>query len=264
MYFVGLDLAWSCANRTGIAVIDRDGYLVRVCAAVADDEIIGSIEPYVRGDCLIGIDAPLIVTNPTGYRVGETWLNRHFSPFQAAAQPANTGNRLFDPPRGAVLAAALELDMDPSSTSTRRAIEVYPHPASISLFNLGRTLKYKRRNRDAVNRKSELSKLVTLMDGLAARDPALRLAGCQDWVQLRADVVAAIRPFELNACEDPIDAVLCAYIALYAHHRPDDVTTYGDFETGYIVTPTLPPDLKPTTSATLRILRRHTGNAAGV
>ena len=27
--------------------------------------------------------------------------------------------------------------------------------------------------------------------------------------------------------------------------RPDDVTTYGDFETGYIVTPTLPPTLTP-------------------
>ena len=31
-------------------------------------------------------------------------------------------------------------------------------------------------------------------------------------------------PFQLDKAEDPIDAVLCAYIAMYAHHRPDDVT----------------------------------------
>ena len=45
--------------------------------------------------------------------------------------------------------------------------------------------------------------------------------------------------------EDQVDGVVCAYVARYAAMRPDDVTTYGDFETGYIVTPTLPPTLTP-------------------
>ncbi len=35
--------------------------------------------------------------------------------------------------------------------------------------------------------------------------------------------------------------MLCAYVALYWYHRPEDVTIYGDFDTGYIVTPSLPP-----------------------
>jgi hypothetical protein len=39
--------------------------------------------------------------------------------------------------------------------------------------------------------------------------------------------------------------VVCAYVALYWYHRPEDVTVYGDFATGYIVTPTLPRDLAP-------------------
>ena len=50
---------------------------------------------------------------------------------------------------------------------------------------------------------------------------------------------------QLDRDEDPVDAVLCAYVALYWYQRPDDVTIYGDFETGYIVTPSLPPDLTP-------------------
>ena len=51
---------------------------------------------------------------------------------------------------------------------------------------------------------------------------------------------------QLDRDEDPVDAVVCAYVALYWYHRPEDVTVYGDFATGYIVTPTLPPDLAPT------------------
>jgi hypothetical protein len=39
--------------------------------------------------------------------------------------------------------------------------------------------------------------------------------------------------------------VVCAYVALYWYQRPEDVTIYGDFETGYIVTPTLPTGLAP-------------------
>ena len=40
--------------------------------------------------------------------------------------------------------------------------------------------------------------------------------------------------------------MVCAYVALFVERRPEDVTTYGTFEDGYIVTPTLPADLVPT------------------
>jgi len=65
------------------------------------------------------------------------------------------------------------------------------------------------------------------------------------WVELRKRVSAATRPVQLDRDEDPVDAVVCAYVALYWYHRPEDVTVYGDFATGYIVTPTLPPDAAP-------------------
>jgi predicted RNase H-like nuclease len=46
--------------------------------------------------------------------------------------------------------------------------------------------------------------------------------------------------------------VLCAYIALYWYHRPDDVTIYGDVDTGYIVTPSPPSDPTPDRRTTSR------------
>ena len=86
----------------------------------------------------------MIVTNATGNRPAEAALNKDFARFDAGAHPSNTGKPEFrDQPRGARIAARLGLDMNPRSGRARRAVEVYPHPATVALFRLGRTLKYK-------------------------------------------------------------------------------------------------------------------------
>jgi predicted RNase H-like nuclease len=243
MHFVGLDLAWGEKNNTGIAVVDSDGRLLHVGAGHDDESIEAAVEPYVSDDCLVAIDAPLIVRNPTGARPCETALNRDFHSFEAGAHPANTENPAFKSPRGARIADALTLDMNPASTSTRRAIEVYPHPATIALFGLEKTLKYKRGTFEA--RRHELLHLMTLIEGLDKASPRLRVNHNVSWVELRKRVEAATRPVQIDRDEDPVDAVVCAYVALFSYHRPEDVTLYGDFATGYIVTPTLPPDAAP-------------------
>jgi predicted RNase H-like nuclease len=61
-------------------------------------------------------------------------------------------------------------------------------------------------------------------------------------VQLRRQVATAQRKCDLRRAEDPVDAAVCAYVALYAQRCPAGVTIYGDFATGYIVTPSLPPE----------------------
>jgi predicted RNase H-like nuclease len=244
MYFVGLDLAWGEKNNTGVAVIDSDGRLLHVGAAHDDASIEAAVEPYVSDDCVVAIDAPLIVRNPNGSRPCETALNRDFHRFEAGAHPANTENPAFKNPRGARIATALTLDMDPASSSSRRAIEVYPHPATIALFGLQKTLKYKRGSFET--RQHELLQLMRLIEGLDKATPRLRVNHNVSWVELQKRVAAATRPVQLDRDEDPVDAVVCAYVALYWYHRPEDVTVYGDFATGYIVTPTLPPDLAPT------------------
>jgi predicted RNase H-like nuclease len=246
MHFVGLDLAWGEKKQTGVAAIGSDGRLLDVGIAQDDASIIDAIAPYVADDCLVAIDAPLIVKNQTGYRAAETTFNRDFQKFDAGAYPANTGNPLFNPPRAAALAEALGLDMDPASGAERRAIEVYPHPASVVLFALDKTLKYKnKQGRTFDERRRELLKLMTLIEGLDHASPRLRVNHNMNWVALRKRVEAATRPAQLDRDEDPVDAVLCAYVALYWYHRPDDITIYGDSESGYIVTPSLPPDLSP-------------------
>ena len=251
MYFVGVDLAWGDRKPTGLAVLDDDGRLVHVSVARTDDEIVDVLAPYVEGDCLVAFDAPLIVTNATGNRPGEALLNADFARFDAGAHPSNTGKREFSAgTRGARVAARLGLDMNPRSGRPRRAIEVYPHPATVALFRLGRTLKYKDKpGRTVDDLRAELLVLIGLLEGLSTADPPLRLDGphgSSAWPALRSAVERATRKSELRVVEDQVDAVLCGYVALFAERRPGDTTTYGDFATGYIVTPTLPAELAPT------------------
>ncbi|MCW2794352.1 MAG: pyrophosphokinae, partial [Nocardioides sp.] len=254
MYFVGVDLAWGERRPTGLAVLDEGGHLVHVSAADTDEEIAAALAPYVEGDCLVAIDAPLIVRNPTGNRPAEAELNRDFARFDAGAHPSNTGKAEFSgTPRGARLSSLLGLDMFPRSRRPRRAIEVYPHPATVALFRLGRTLKYKNKpGRTFEQLRAELLALMGLLEGLAAAEPPLLVHGLDrldhrgTWEALVGRVEAATRKSELRVVEDQVDAVVCAYVALFATRRPDATTTYGDFETGYIVTPTLPEGHRPT------------------
>ena len=243
MYFVGLDLAWGEKKQTGVAVVDSDGRLLHVGIAQDDASIIDAIGPFTAEHCLVAIDAPLIVNNADGYRPAETEYNRDFQKFDAGAYPANTANPLFNPPRGAVLATALGLDMNPGSNANRRAIEVYPHPATVVLFGLQKILKYKKGSFD--ERQRELLKLMTLIEGLDNETPRLRANRSVAWVELRRRVEAATKASQLDRDEDPVDAVVAAYVALYWYHRPEDVTIYGDFDTGYIVTPSLSGQVVP-------------------
>ena len=188
MFHIGVDLAWGVKRPTGLAVSTTSGRLVHVSAVRTDEEIVAALAPYSQGDCLVAIDAPLIVTNATGNRPAEAALNKDFARFDAGAHPANTNKPEFaGTPRGAALCQALGLDMNPRSGRSRRAVEVYPHPATIALFRLGRTLKYKNKpGRDLDGLRAELLMLVGLLEGLAAAEPALDLdPEASGWLALR-------------------------------------------------------------------------------
>ncbi|RYU10180.1 DUF429 domain-containing protein [Nocardioides iriomotensis] len=254
MHFVGLDLAWGTRQPTGVAVLDDDGRLLTIGAVRSDEEILAALGEHVAGPCVVGIDAPLVVTNPTGNRPCEAALNRDFARFDAGAHPANTGKPEFsDVPRGARIAEHLGLDLDPTlpfTTTDRRAIEVYPHAATVALFRLGRTLKYKNKpGRTLPQLRSALLDLMHRLEGLADAPAPLRLTQHDAWRDLVSMVERAERKSDLRRVEDQVDAVVCAYVALFAVRRPELTTTYGDADTGAIVTPTLPPGHKPSPRA---------------
>lgn len=240
MYFVGLDLGSGEKNQSGVAVIESDGRLLHVGVAHDDAGIIDTVARYTRDECLVAIDAPLIAVSATGHRPCDIALNRDFHRFEAGARPAPADQPEFQDPRGARLTTALGLDMNPASGASRRATEVYPDPATIVLFELENSLKYRRG--DFGKRQRDLLQLMSHIEELDDATPRLRVNRNVAWVELRKRVEAATRPGQLDRDEDFVDAVLCAYVALYWYHRPEDVTVYGDFATGCIITPTLPAE----------------------
>lgn len=241
MRYLGVDLAWGPRNRTGLAVLGEDGTLLDLAEARTDEDILRWLAPYTDGPCIVAIDAPIIVRNATGRRRCEAELGAVFGRYDAGAHPTNTARpELAHGTRALRLARALDLDVDPASTASRRALEVYPHPATIALFGLARTVKYKHKpGRDLDLLRSETLRLMTLIESLAQADPPLLLEHHTGWRDVRRTIERSSRKVDLKTVEDVVDAVLCAYVGLYAHQRPESITVFGDVEDGYIVTPAL-------------------------
>lgn len=65
MYFASVYLIWASRNPTGVAVLDRDSYLVHVGTVRDDAEWLAALRPHGTGDYLGALDAPLTVANRT-------------------------------------------------------------------------------------------------------------------------------------------------------------------------------------------------------
>ncbi len=248
MQVAGIDLAWGSRARTGVALTDEHGALLRSASVTSDEEI----ADFFLGSTLsvVAIDAPIIVTNPTGMRECERDLSKDFRRFHAGAHPTNMNQPSMQPePRAGRLAVAHGWNADLESVPHARApivLEVYPHSSMVGLFGLDRILAYKAKSgRTPQMRKSQFSRLVTLME--ANCDHSLRLLGNPRWQQLVYSASTATRQSDLNVIEDEIDAIFCAYVAWIYAMSPDSLVKYGSAATGVIVT-FPPPSFAGTTS----------------
>lgn len=247
MNFIGLDLAWSVRNPSGGAVVALEGGGGRLseAALLGDDaEVLAFLDRHADPGCIVAIDAPLTVPNVGGRRPAEADLGAVFGRFQAGAHPTNR-LRVGDASgsvRGERLVAALQergFVHDPrlvAGEQARRVVEVYPHPAMVSLFGLARTLKYKNKGQDKVILHGAWAALHAHLRALETAEPPLH--GLDT---LLGTDTTALRGRGLKNHEDRIDAVVCAYIALYAWHWGAARTEiFGTLEGGYILSPTLP------------------------
>jgi predicted RNase H-like nuclease len=260
--FIGLDLAWSGRNASGIAVLEGNAAGARLTHSGllgSDAEVLAFLDEQAAGSAIIAIDAPLSVPNETGKRPGETLLAPVFGRQQANAHPANratltryNGGEI----RGEVLKAALQtrgfvddpfwlVASDVRSPDVRVPdiwvpgirvmVEVYPHAAMVALFGLSRTLKYKQKGQGRDKLDAAWREYHAHLAALALAEPPMT----------GLDALLSVDPSTLRGAtlknhEDEVDAVMCAYIALYAHRFPGRCEVFGTVAEGYILTPTLP------------------------
>src|SRR5690349_16725363 len=92
--FIGLDLAWqSDKNHSGAAVLrgdQRGGELVDVATGLMSvSAVVTYVLAHATANTVVAIDAPLIITNPTGQRACERECAQRFGKYHAGAHPAN-------------------------------------------------------------------------------------------------------------------------------------------------------------------------------
>jgi predicted RNase H-like nuclease len=252
--YIGIDLAWGSKNTTAAVALEgnpsQGATLIAHADALLTDE---DILAFVAGNdshngLLIAIDAPTIVPNQTGRRPCEALLSRCMAKAQAGPHPANRTllSGTDGTVRGERIAAALAqlgfpqtpfLSSLPCDKPPRAAFEVFPHPGHIALFGLERTLKYKAKpRRTAEMRRAEFRRYADFLMTLRDADPPLLLPDGTDF-QVGRDTDTLKNP-ALKRHEDALDALTCAYIALYYHRWGEaKCAVLGDLETGFIVTP---------------------------
>ncbi len=240
--FIGLDLAWSRRNTSAAVVLeaqDRQADWIDQHEQLGDDDEVLRFLTHAAqsGPALVAIDAPLIVPNEHGARPVDREITRAFGRFGAGCYPANRSRGCT---RGEAIVEALAREgfvQDPCitpCTAKRTVFEVYPHPATIALFGLERTLKYKARSGRTLRfRRQELARL---------RDGLLALANAEPAMLSPADVATkdlqTLRGTGLKRYEDLLDAAVCAYTAYYAWYwGPHGYCIYGETCRGYILVP---------------------------
>ena len=251
VWFVGVDLAWSERNPSGVAILSggagRPLEYVRSETHVAIEDIAAQILA-LDGPVWVAIDAPLVVRNETGQRPVDRLVTRQYGRFDAGAHSANLKQLKHDV-RAATLVGLLaargvrqldEVTLPPQAGGSW-AFETYPHPAMVELFGLDRIIKYKK-GRVWQKREGLRTLAGTLADHLPRLDPPLStsdglssLLGCDP---------GGLRGRALKGLEDRLDALFCAYIAAHLWRWGADRNRHlGSGETGSIVLPAVRGDI---------------------
>lgn len=96
IYAIGIDLAWSSRNPSGVAALrydpdSRTATLIELAWLHTDADIAAWVAKHAPADspAVIGIDAPLTVPNLIGLRDGDRALSRAYGRFEAGAHSAN-------------------------------------------------------------------------------------------------------------------------------------------------------------------------------
>ncbi|OGS50355.1 MAG: hypothetical protein A3K65_08280 [Euryarchaeota archaeon RBG_16_68_12] len=249
VYAVGIDLAWSPRNSTGLAIAERVGGRWVLREAMAGLRSNEDILSYIRagvGDepAILAIDAPLVVPWQKKGREGDRLITRLFGPYEAGVYPATRfylgrygGRRIWDLV-GDLERAGFRHDcrFHPRKP-TRLFFETYPHAAMVALFGLPKTLKYKvREGRTYETRWRAFRELESHLRGLSRSDPAM--AGIE---QAFEPDVRTLHGGRLKDYDDLLDGILCAYIAAYYWTwGTRRCAIVGSLEGGYIVTPMTP------------------------
>lgn len=250
MRIVGIDLAWGDRKPDGLALIDAGGdgraTLRRTACVFGDEALVSWVREYAGiGPALLALDGPILCQDLTGARPVDRETHRRFGRAHAGCYPANL-SRCPRPNRIRLRLEALGFRTDyrmrgprqateETKGPLRRLIEVYPHPATLALFDLPHIIRYKKG--PAAERARELQRFQRLLhESLFRVVPPVcideAICGMFD------EDPGALRGTARKRREDTLDAVVCSLVGwIHWWHGGRRSEVLGDIETGFIVVP---------------------------
>ncbi|MEL6440061.1 MAG: DUF429 domain-containing protein [Cyanobacteria bacterium J06621_8] len=241
MKFIGVDFGWSSGASGLCRLVWRKQSLeiLELTTILEIPDILSWIDAGVAPNesAMIAVDAPTIINNQTGMRLPDKLTHKHFGRYHAGCYPANLGLKFASRTTG-FSHSLLEKNfvhapkIEPQQPG-RFQIEVFPHPATINLFNLEQIIKYKKGR--IGDRRQELSRLRHyIISILPQLEPALSISTLKQIPLISEQQTGK----ELKSIEDCLDSIICAYVA--AHWWYWGIAknlVLGDIDQGFIVIP---------------------------
>jgi predicted RNase H-like nuclease len=239
---LGIDAAWTAKQPSGVALVQKHGARWRCIFAAPSymsfiERADGRLPDWTRTSigsspdpesllhacaqlarepaALITLDMPVATTPIVGRRVADREVSRTFGAQWCSAhspgpvRPGSLGAQLSR--RFAEVGYPIATAATPPGT-LHRLVEVYPHPALLTLLRRDRRVPYKVGKASTywkgapIRQRIErlLAEFAAILDGLATRidDIAIPLP---EAAEVRS--LAALKPFE-----DAIDALVCCYV----------------------------------------------------
>ena len=243
--FIGLDLAWTTKNESGICWLEGDSRenlrCSQVGAAVRDTESLADEVAAVDGPVVVTIDAPLLYTPE---RWVEPEIGRRFGRYKASAHSSHAAvNKGYT--AGIDLGNALEargFTCDPAGLLSgdrlgRSAVEVYPHTIHVRLFELDERLPYKPRGgRSADFRRNVMQQYQEHLRALIKDEAPSVLESPDVQAFLAPETAQSAKGKSLKRLDDTLDGLTCALAAWLIWKEPERWEMIGDLN-GYIVAP---------------------------
>ncbi len=243
MRFIGIDLAWTYKNETGVCVIKEDGSVLFLDAKVYSDEaLVSIIKTYSEGDVCIGVDAPLVIENLSGAREADRLLTRHkihghhLKLFMANR---NFFEKAYGGIRGEALVKMIKGELPRAECGfiaekgKQIMVEVFPTGVCCGLFPEIYPVKYKVKAK--VPYDESRRQLVRILNRVAdIEKKENRVAGIVDMLGL--DKLEFDRKSHKHI-EDQLDAFLSAYglYTIYKGYAKQE--SFGEISDGFITIP---------------------------
>lgn len=243
MRFIGIDLAWSYKNETGICVINETGEVEYLNSAVlSDEEIVSIIKSFSHEQISVAVDAPLVVKNETGSRFAERALmSEKINGHRVFLFIVSRGYliRNFGQIRGETLINLIKNEIHDISVEEApiaeksTIIETFPSAVCCGLFPDIYPVKYKIKSKVPYGEtKYQLERLLE------------RLKFIEEEENLVSNLVSKfdIDKIDINKnnhkhIEDKVDAFLSAYGIYSIYKGFAEQKTFGNVQEGFITIP---------------------------